>query len=180
MVSRHVHSAILGAVLLLAACTDGSRPPTTVGVPNAPSPVASPPTSATPAVAAWSADTTVLSVTGPGRACGWGTLPGETRMGVAWRVTIADGSILLEEDMSNWPTDHNPYSGKLTGRQFAGEFSMGADYLRYVCQFKGATIVGSFSEDFSTFEAVATLVWGPPGGETTVMRRSVGTRFSPR
>jgi hypothetical protein len=95
---------------------------------------------------------------------------------VDWRITIADGSILLEEDMRNWPTDHIPFSGALSGRQFTATYTQGDDYLRYVCQFKGGTLTGSFSEDSSSFEALETLVWGPPGGETIVLRRWAGSR----
>jgi hypothetical protein len=103
---------------------------------------------------------------------------GETRAGVAWRITITGESISLEEDMQNWPTDHIPFSGTLTGTKFTATYSQGNDYLRWVCQFKGGELSGSFSADFSSFEAYETLVWGPPEQETRVQRRWVGSPVS--
>ena len=122
MRSRRVQSAVLCSVLLLAACKGGSQPSTTPIIPSAPSLVPSPPTSN---VANWRADATVLSATTPGRACGWGTSAGEVRTGVDWRITITGGSILLDEDMRNWPTDHIPFSGTLSGRQFTATYTSG-------------------------------------------------------
>ena len=174
MRSRRVQSAVLCSVLLLAACKGGSQPSTTPIIPSAPSLVPSPPTSN---VANWRADATVLSATTPGRACGWGTSAGEVRTGVDWRITITGGSILLDEDMRNWPTDHIPFSGTLSGRQFTATYTSGDNYLQFVCQFKGGTLTGTFSDDSSSFEALETLVWGPLGGETTVQRRWIGSRF---
>jgi hypothetical protein len=54
--------------------------------------------------------------------------------------------------------------------------SQGDDYLKWVCQFKGGTLTGRFSADFSMFEADETLIWGPPVSETTVYRRWVVSR----
>ena len=79
--------------------------------------------------------------------------------------------------MANWPTDHIPYSGNLTGRHFTARYSQGDDYLRWICQFKGGELAGSFSSDFSSFEAVETLTWGAPGMETTVQRRWTARRY---
>jgi hypothetical protein len=45
------------------------------------------------------------------------------------------------------------------------------------CQFKGGSLTGRFSEDSSTFDAVETLVWGPPGAETTVQRHWKGSKL---
>jgi hypothetical protein len=59
----------------------------------------------------------------------------------------------------------------LNGLEFTARYVQGADYARWVCQFREATIVGRFSPDFSTFEALETLVWGVPGNETVVQRR---------
>ena len=169
----HVPSSLLCCVLLLAGCSDSpelSIPPV---LPSAPAPLAPVPSNA----GSWRADATVLTVTGPGRACGWGTSAGETRSGVAWNVTITGDSIRLDEDMANWPTDHVPFSGSLNGRQFTASYSNGENYLQYACQFKGGTLTGTFSPDFSSFEAFETLVWGPPEGETTVHRRWIASRM---
>jgi hypothetical protein len=149
-------------------------------MPTAPSPVPAPspiPSAPRSSLANWRGDATVLSVTGAGRACGWGTTAGETRRDVEWRITIHGSSILLEEDMPNWPSDHNPFSGTLNGRQFTAVYDTGPDYLKWVCQFKGGTLSGTFSEDFTSFEAHEALIWGPPGNETVVQRRWNGSRL---
>jgi hypothetical protein len=127
-------------------------------------------------LANWIADATVLSATNSGHACGWGTSSGDTRAGVGWRITIGENTVSLDEDMNNYPTDDIPYSGSLTGAQFTAAYSSGGDYLKYVCQFKGGTLSGTFSTDSSSFEALETLVWGPPGQETTVQRRWTASR----
>jgi hypothetical protein len=167
-------SAALCATVLFAACGADTA------VPTAASPVvqgAPPPPQAVNNLANWKADATVLSRSDGGRStCGWGTTVGETRIAVEWRITITGDSISLEEDMRNWPTDHIAYSGTLTGTQFTANYSQGSDYLRWVCQFRGAALTGSFSANFSSFQALETLAWGPPEQETTVQRRWVGSQ----
>jgi hypothetical protein len=116
----------------------------------------------------------VLSSTG-GHACGWGTTAGETRALDGWRIVISGTSVSLDEDMSNWPTDDVPYTGTLTGQTFTAHYDQGADYLNYVCQFKGGTLTGTFNADFTTFDAREVLVWGAPGQETTVERHWTGS-----
>jgi hypothetical protein len=118
-------------------------------------------------------------MSGPGAACGWGTRVGDTRTDVEWNISIETSAISLDEDMPNWPTDDVPYSGMLRGRQFDGSYFMGDDYLRWACQFKGGTLKGEFSMDFSTFDAIETLTWGPPERETIVTRRWVGRSLVP-
>jgi hypothetical protein len=75
---------------------------------------------------------------------------------VLWRVTIDGTSILLDEDMENWPTDHVDFSGTLSGR----DFNARAPGTGGVCNFTGATLAGTFSSDFSSFAAEETLTWG--------------------
>jgi hypothetical protein len=111
---------------------------------------------------------------GSGGPCGWGTSVGQTRAGVEWNINISGNSISLDEDMPNWPTDDIPYSGTLSGTQFNATYSSGSDYLRWVCQFREATLTGTFNADFSTFEAMETLAWGTPETGTTVQRRWSG------
>ena len=94
-----------------------------------------------------------------------------------WRVAVHEQSILLDEDMSNWPTDHIPFSGTLNGHEFSARYYQGDDYARWVCQFREATLEGRFSPDFSTFEAMETLVWGVPGRETVVRRKWLASRM---
>ena len=168
-------AVVLSCALLLASCGGGDVVPTapaTVVVSSSQTPPAIQPT------ANWTADATVEAVViGARIPCGWGTAVGDTRAGVGWNITIDGSSIRLDEDMGNWPTDDVPYSGTLNGFRFTATYDNGADYLRYVCQFKGGTLSGSFNADFSAFEAAEILVWGPPGGETTVRRQWVGRRF---
>lgn len=174
MTSRFIRSGILSAIVILAGC-DGTSPLTTApAVPSPTAPSLPPPPSP---LANWRANATVIGVTNPGRACGWGTSAGETRAGVDWRITIAGDSIVLEEDMPNWPTDHIPFSGTLRGQQFTATYTTRGDYLQWACQFKGATLSGRFSQDLSSFEALEELSWGPPGNETTVQRRWIGSRL---
>lgn len=125
----------------------------------------------------WVANATVASVT-PGLAppCGWGTSSGETRSGVEWKLTVTGDAISLDEDLSNWPTDDLPYSGHLDGTQFTASYSNGSDYAKYVCQFREATLTGSFTSD-STFDATETLVWGTPATQTTVVRHWNGSKL---
>jgi hypothetical protein len=86
----------------------------------------------------WIADATVTSADA-GSTCGWGTIPGETRQGVWWRITRNGASITLDEDMRNWPTDDVPFSGTLSGPQFtATEIESGGGVCAYFpCRFSG-------------------------------------------
>ena len=173
MTFHGLRSVILGSILV-AAC-DGTSP--VVPTPTSPSPGPPSPSRSASSLENWRASATVVLVTGPGAACGWGVKVGDARTDVAWRITITGESILLEEDMANWPTDHTPFSGTLRGPEFVATYTSGDDYLRWACQFKGGTLRGSFSEDFSTFEGLEELTWGPPDNETTVHRRWTGWRL---
>lgn len=161
---------ILLTTLIGCACSEG-HPPT--------APTASPPqTTATPAPspingANWAADAVVVSATG-GFTCGWGTSPGETRGGVLWRITQENDTILLDEDMPNWPTDDTPFHGRLTGTHFAAE---DVEAGGGVCAFRGGELTGTFSDDGLTFEAMETLHWGSTEHVTTVQRRWNGRRL---
>ena len=124
-------------------------------------------------------DANVVSRSGNG-GCGWGTSIGEVRKGVLWRVSTDGPSVVLDEDMSNAPTDDVLFRGMLTGREFTASYFQGEDYARYVCQFREAHLSGQFSSDLSTFEALETLVWGVPGNETVVHRRWSARRLESR
>ena len=122
----------------------------------------------------WRADATV--VLGSARGCGWGTTLGETHAAVPWNITLGPGAILLEQGLQTTLTDRVPFSGTLNGQEFSATNSNGGNYLASGCQFRGGTLTGRFSPDFSTFEAVETLTFGPTG-DTRVQRRWVGSRF---
>jgi hypothetical protein len=124
-------------------------------------------------VANWTARARVVSATG-GEGCGWGRAPGETRDGVLWRIVIDDESILLDEDMRNWPTDDVAFRGTLEGRRFTARVEGSPDYLNYACQWRGGVLTGEFNADFTSFEADESLFWGPPQRETVVRRHWVG------
>ena len=174
---RAQYSGGLLVLFALLGC-DSRDAPTSVTAPTPvvpAAPVASPPPRNL-ALANWRGDATVLSRSGTA-GCGWGTGVGEQREGVLWRVTITGESVLLDEDMSNWPTDHIAFSGTLNSQSFTARYDQGDDYARWVCQFREATLVGQFSPDLSTFEALETLVWGVPERETVVRRRWVASRM---
>jgi hypothetical protein len=156
--------SLLASVFVSACGGETTVSPSTVPTPR----VTSTSTTTGASLANWRGDATVLSATDAG-GCGWGRTPGETRVGVLWRVTIDGSSILLDEDMANWPTDHADFRGTLNGR----EFSAKAPGTGGVCYFTGATIIGTFSTDFSSFEAHETITWGA----TQVERRWVVRRL---
>jgi hypothetical protein len=157
---------ILCAACLSAGCGNG-------GGMSTPTPV-SPPVAVSPSgpaqgasLANWQGDATVVARSGSG-GCGWGTAIGESRAGVLWRVAIDSAAVTLDEDMANFPTDDVRYVGTLSGQSFAATSSQ---QIGGVCQFAGGELSGTFSPDFTSFEAMETLRWGGPGAETTVQRR---------
>jgi hypothetical protein len=159
---------------LLSACdrqTNQSALPTT---PTAPTPSVQQPYN--PPRGNWTGEATVLSRTGSG-GCGWGTQNGEVRVNVEWSVSVSGATVSLDEDMRNWPTDDVPFNGTLSGRTFNTSYHQGPDYARYVCAFREATLAGTFSEDFTTFEAIETLYWGTPENQAVVQRHWIGTRL---
>ena len=93
---------------------------------------------------------------------------GSTRTGVLWLVQISGSSIVLLEDMANYPTDNAAYVGTLQGRAFSAVSEAGG------CVIRGS-MTGTFSEDFSSFEAVTTWETLPsfPIGSNLVRRWSV-------
>jgi len=82
-------------------------------------------------------------------------------------------SVMLDEDIPNWPTDDIPYSGSMSGTSFVATYTLTP---AGVCAFGGGTLSGSFSDDGLTFEALETLGWGPSERQVTVQRRWTGRR----
>lgn len=159
----------LGLALILFACTDVRSPTQTTTAPTpTPTSTAPKPPPSSP-MANWVADATVLSGTGLG--CGWGLTAGETRTGVLWNITRTNESVMLDEDIPNWPTDDIPYAGSVSGTRFVASYAQPASG---VCAFRGGTLSGSFSDDGLTFEAFETLAWGPSERQVTVRRRWIG------
>jgi hypothetical protein len=113
-------------------------------------------------------------VSGTGLGCGWGLTTGDGRSGVLWRITQTGDSVILDEDMPNWPTDDIPYYGSLTGTHFA---AADVESGNGVCQFRGGELSGSFSEDGRHFDAMETLVWGATDYQVRVQRHWTGSRF---
>ena len=93
---------------------------------------------------------------------------------MSWSISIDGGSIKLDEDVGNWPTDDVPYSGTLSGTHFEASYLVGGGYLPTACQWRGGTLTGEFNSDFSKLEATEILVWGPPASETMVQARWTG------
>ena len=92
-------------------------------------------------------------------------------------MSISGTEITLDEDVRNSPTDDLRFTGTLAGQQFRASFMMGSDYTKYVCAFRGGTLEGTFSADFTSFDAVETLFWGTPENEAVVRRHWIGTRL---
>jgi uncharacterized protein YceK len=161
---------VLTAVPLLSACSNVRSPTQSTPIPAQ---QAAPPVPAAAHNAAnWVGDATVLSSTGTG--CGWGTATGDIRSGVGWTIIRTGNSVTLDEDIANWPTDDIPYTGSLDGTRFTATYVQNQDGI---CHFRGDELSGSFSADDLHFDAVETLVWGPPGHEVKVQRRWSGRRF---
>jgi len=184
MQNRNFTVVALASLFIVGGCSGAgdttTGPGTFLGTPlaqPAPHPAQPQPTPSTAPIANWTGDATVVSVAaGSTPACGWGVTPGETRSGVEWRIDVTGDSVSLDEDLPNWPTDDNPFSGHLDGAQFTASDPGLSNYADYVCQFSGGTLTGHFTSD-STFVAVETLVWGVPGKETTVVRHWNGSRL---
>jgi hypothetical protein len=157
-------------LFLLTGCTGKGAP-----TPVSPTPPIPPPAQSNSIVSSWTANSIVVS-SADGNACGGATVVGATSRNIEWRITTEDPSILLEVDMANYPTDHMRYSGVSTGRQFAGSYATGADYLDFFCELRGGELTGTFSANGLTFEATETLIWGPPANERTVERRWSGVK----
>ena len=127
-------------------------------------------------VANWRGAATVVSRSGSG-GCGAAIHVGERLSDVGWLVTIDGQSISLDKDISNWPTDDVPFSGTLHGLEFTAHYYQGDNYAGSVCSFREATLVGRFSPDFATFEALETAIWGVPAAQTVVQRQWVASRM---
>ena len=178
MRTRSVGFVVLSFSFIICGCsqptdTDIGSAGSTVTPPRAPTP-GTPQTAQTPN---WKGDATVVAVArGSTTPCGWGTSVGDTRNGVQWRITVTADQISLDQDTPNWPTDDLPYSGHLAGAQFTATYKSDSNYAAFVCQFREASIFGTFTSD-STFVADETLIWGTPGLETSVKRRWSGSRL---
>jgi len=162
---------LLSAVLFLHSGCTGKGTPT----PVSPTPPVPPPAQNNSIVSNWTANSLVVS-SDDGNACGGATLVGATTRNVEWRITTDDPAILLEVDMVNYPTDHMRYTGMSTGRQFAGSYATGADYLDFFCELRGGELTGTFAANGLSFDATETLIWGPPDNERTVERRWSGVK----
>ena len=168
---RHVF--IFTAGLLLCGCSGAPLPgqPTATPRPAAPTPASPAPING----ANWIGEAIVVSSAGSA-ACGWGTTAGDTRSDVLWRIGINGDSLMLDEDMRNWPTDDIPFFGTLNGTRFSAAYT---EQPSGVCMFRGGTLSGSFSDDGRTFDATETLEWGAASGQpaATVQRRWTGRRL---
>jgi hypothetical protein len=175
MRTRVVTFVALLSAFLLSSCDQSSVAGIAPAEPQTPAPpVTSEPPATTPN---WKADATVISIVrGTAPPCGFGSSVGDTFNGVLWRITATADAISLDEDMGNWPTDDVPYSGHLAGAHFTATYRSADNYADSACQFREATISGTFTTD-SSFDAEETLVWGTPATETSLTRVWHGSRL---
>ncbi len=160
--------AVLFCALVLVGCDSRAvvpaGPSTPVQVSNAAPPAGS--------TTSWVATRTVQSVTGSGP-CVSGNKEGDTATGILWAIDINGKTIVLDENMRNWPTDDVLYTGTLDGLQFS---AANPEQPGGVCQFRGSTLTGNFNADFSTFQATETVTLEAQGTEMTVQSHWTGTR----
>ncbi len=146
-------SAVLAA--LSAAACDGTYR----------SPVAPPPPPPRPApdfVAHYTGDA-VLRVDTRSAACGEEP-PVGTISGWYWDVAITGDSILLTL-FDEW--DQAEYPGTLTGQSFVATVVVNSASPVRNCEWREVWVSGTFAEDFGSFEAYQTYVYGPPEAQTT-------------
>jgi hypothetical protein len=143
--------------------------------PTEPRPLVVAPALSDDPVANYTADATVTAG-GLGEQCGSATAVGQRWAGVLWRVDIEGESISVDVDLRNWP-DSTFFTGTLRGRSFEAHHQSIPDYLNYGCQFREASLTGTFAADFDTFEVHEVLFFGPPDNEGRVERVWRGRRM---
>jgi hypothetical protein len=158
-------AALLLCGIVTSACEGGVTTPARPDPPNPPIPV-----TVSPLTNRWTGHYTVLSAIGSG-GCGGGRTPGEQGE-LTWLVTYNGSEVQLDENVANYPTDDLDFRAPLIGpnRAFSATYSMGSNYAGYICQFKEATLVGTFNDELTVMEGTETLVWGLPDNETRVVR----------
>ena len=125
------------------------------------------------------ADSTIVSIVGT-RGCTVDMNTGDRRRNVQWRVTTNPGAIMLEQDLQNFQTtDLAPFSGVLNGQDFSASATSNGNFLKSTtCIFRGSTLKGRFSPDFTAFDATEELAFGQIGSEVHVQKHWVATRGS--
>jgi len=164
--------AVAALVLFLSGCS-GPSSPVSPAMPTIPTPTVPTPPIGPENGANWIGDAAVVSFTGEG--CGSMTAAGRT--GVLWKIAQTGGSVTLDEDMHNWPTDDSPYTGSLNGTQFTATYVQPQGPGSTGCLFVGGDLIGSFSDDGLRFDAVETIVWRVADQTVRLVRRWTGRRL---
>lgn len=166
MSARYQSCAVVSCVVLSVGCDTAKQWPSTFS----PTTVDVDPRS-TPN---WTASGTVVDVRG---VCSEGMSPGQTLAPAQWKVTIDAGSISLDEHVGSWQTEHPLYAGTLAAQQFTAAYHSSIQSVSAVCRLREATLAGRFDSDFSTFDAIETLMWGPRDSETVAQLHWTGSRL---
>jgi|KBSSwiStaDraftv2_1062776.scaffolds.fasta_scaffold25908_5 hypothetical protein len=125
------------------------------------------------------ADSTIVAIVGV-RGCPLDINTGDRRRNIPWRITTNPGAIMLEQDPQSFQTtDLAPFSGVLNGQDFSASATSNGNFLNSTtCLFRGSTLKGHFSPDFTSFDATEDLTFGQIGSEVRVQKHWVATRGS--
>ena len=123
------------------------------------------------------ADSTIVAIVGV-RGCSLNMNTGDRGRNIPWRVTTNPGAIMLEQAPQNFQTtDLAPFSGVLNGQDFSASATSNGNFLNSTtCLFRGSTLKGRFSPDFTAFDANEELTFGQIGSEVHVQKHWVATR----
>jgi hypothetical protein len=130
-----------------------------------------PPSGSGPASGAWIADSTLVEVNSA--LC---HIPGGAA-GVRWSTEQSGSTLTFVENATSDPIDRTRFSGSLVELEFSASGPTPAGRPTNECDFQGGGLSGSFSADWSRFEADETMTWGSPAGQIRVVYHVIATRL---
>jgi hypothetical protein len=149
---------------VLCGCSRSVLEPTQTTPTGAGSPAPSPAPSETTTL--WSADSTVLSVSGQ-NSCLADNAVGDITTNVGWTITNSATFITLIEAIGAYDVRTPYYEGSLSGNQFRTKTAQdGGD-----CLPENGDFSGSFSADGLTFDAIENIEYRDRGGNLMQVRR---------